>query len=117
MVSDTPGFSRQSGAELPGNIEARIKEELAEARTAETAGGTIDDPELLELLQMEVTQLITEDIQTAGGARAAQLAELLRLARSSKKLEAVNLFRQAFPNMSASEAEQAVNILGGGSVG
>jgi hypothetical protein len=66
---------------------------------------------------MEMSEQITKDIQTAGGARAAQLAELLRLAGSGKKLEALNLFRQAFPTMSASDAELAVNILGGGSLG
>ena len=115
MASDTPGFSQQSGAELPGNIEAEIKKVLADV---EAIGlDNIVDPELLELLQMEVSGQITKDIQTAGGARAAQLAELLRLAGSGKKLEAVNLFRQAFPTMSASDADLAENILGGGSLG
>ena len=51
------------------------------------------------------------------GARAAQLNELLRLAGSGKKPQALNLFRQAFPTLSASEAEQAVKILASGSVG
>jgi hypothetical protein len=112
LRSDTPGFSKQSGAELPGNTEARIKKFLEGPNV-----GSADDPELLELEQLELSELITEDVQTAGGARAAQLNELLRLAGSGKKPQALNLFRQAFPTLSASEAEQAANILGSGSSG
>ena len=115
MAPDTPGFSQQSGEELPGNIEAGIKKVLADVESL--GRDNVDDPEILELLQLEVSELINKDIQTAGGARAAQLPELLRLAGSGKKPEAANLFRQAFPTMSASEAELAANILGGGSLG
>ena len=115
MAPDTPGFSQQSGEELPGNIEAGIKKVLADVESL--GRDNVDDPEILELLQLEVSELINKDIQTAGGARAAQLTELLRLAGSGKKAEAANLFRQAFPTMSASEAELAANILGGGSLG
>ena len=110
LRSVTAGGSRQSGAELPGNLEARLKKFLAESNL-----GGVDDPELLELVQLEMSELITEGIQTAGSARAAQLNELLRMARSKKKLDAVNLIRQVFPTLSASEAEQAVNILASGS--
>ena len=106
LRSKTPGMA----SDAPGTIEARIKKVLADSNL-----GTIDDPELLELVQLEVSELITEDIQAAGGARAAQLNELLRLASSGRKPEAVKLFRQAFPTMSASEAEQGVNILSSGS--
>jgi hypothetical protein len=95
-----------ASTEPQGNFEARIKKVLADSNNASL------DPELLELLQLELSELIDQDMQAAGGARAAQLTELLRLARSSKKPDAVNLFRQAFPTMSASEAAQAVKMLG-----
>ena len=108
MASDTPG------PESTGNFEARIKKVLADVESL--GRDNVDDPDILELLQLEVSELITEDIQAAGGARAAQLAELTRQAGSGKKPEAVNLFRQAYPNMSASEAELAVNILGSASL-
>jgi hypothetical protein len=108
LRSKTPGVT----SEKPGNFEAQIKKVLAASNL-----GTIDDPELLELVGLEVSELITEEIQATGGARASQLNELLRLASSGKKAEAANRFRQAYPTMSASEAEQAVKILGIGSVG
>ena len=111
-VADASGIGQQSGAESTGNIEARIKKFLTDSNL-----GSVDDPELLELVKLELSELIDQAIQTVGGTRAGQLGELLRLAGSGKKPEAVNLFRQVFPTMSASEAELAVNILGGGSLG
>jgi hypothetical protein len=110
LRSDTPGFGKQSGGELPATLEGRIKKFLAGPNVS-----SVDDPELLELVQLELSELITEEIQTAGGARAAQLNELLRVAGSGKKPQALTLFHQAFPTLSASEAEQAVKILGSGS--
>ena len=100
---------------MPGTIEARIKKVLSDIETL--GRDNVADPEIVELLQMEVSELINQDMQTAGGARAAQLGQLLKLAGAGRKREAVNLFHQAYPAMSASDTELAVNVLAGGSLG
>jgi DNA-directed RNA polymerase subunit RPC12/RpoP len=106
------GASRPSGAALPGNFEAGIQKLLADVE--ELGIDNVDDPDLLPGLQSQMSDLINQGIKTAGGARAAQLAELLRVSGSGQKKQAAGLFSQAFPAMSASDANLAAAILGGG---
>ena len=113
ITAGRPGSSKKPGPELTGSIDEKIKKEVAQV----VSSGRLDDPELLELVQLEMTELINEAIESADDARAAQLHHLLQLTSSGKKPEAVDLFRQAFPSMSATEGEQAVNILASGSAG
>jgi hypothetical protein len=112
--SPAPGtaqaFNQQPGPESQGNLEDKIKKELAASATVGD-----EDPELKELVGMELSQLIDDASQTAD-ARAAQMAqEAVRLASSGHEPEAVNLFREAFPTLSAADAEWALNLMGGGS--
>jgi hypothetical protein len=109
MPPGTLGPSRLSGSESPGDIETGIKKILGDLVS-------IDDPDIQELLGMELSEAISKAMRAGGGARAAQLAELLRLAPSSR-LEAVKVFRQIYPTVSANDALLAVTILGGGSPG
>ena len=101
------GSSPQPDPAVTGDINEKVKNAVAQF----VASGPLDDSELQELVQLEMTELINQAIESADGARAGQLRRLLQLTGSNRKAEAVDLFRQSFPNMSAPEAEQAVNIL------
>ena len=108
LRTQSPGAT-PARPEASGSLDGAVKKILSDL-------SSIDDTEMQELLGMELSEAVNRAMRTGPAAQAAQLAEVLRMARTAK-LEAVKLFRQIYPTVNANEALLAVTILGGGTIG